>query len=267
MTTVLNTVRVLRYAAATGFADFFAVYTWRTWIFGWLSRVLCQVAFFALIGQLVDTPGQTRFLLVGNAVTIAAMESSAVVASTTWERRAGTLPLLVASPADPAVVFCGRSVHWIVSGVVTSLTSLLVLGPFFGLRYGPAQALAAAGITVVVSLSSYTFCLVLAGLVLRRMGLRNIVGNLASLSMMAFCGVQVPTDFWPRWVAAVAAVLPVTHGLSAMRALLDGAGAGRVLPAVLLEAVVGVGWAVVAALTFRRLAERGRADGSIEFGD
>nr|AGZ94021.1 ABC transporter permease protein [Streptomyces sp. MMG1612] len=267
MSSVLNTARVLRYAAATGFADFAAVYTWRTWTFGWLCRVLCQVSFFALVGRLVDTPGQTRFLLIGNAVTIAAMESSAVVASTTWERRAGTLPLLVASPAEPALVFCGRSVQWIASGVVTSLTCLLALGPFFGVRYGLGQALAAAGITVVVSLSSYTFCLVLAGLVLGRMGLRNIVGNLASLSLMAFCGVQVPTDYWPDWIGAVAAVLPVTHGLSAMRALMDGAAAGRVGSEVLLEAAVGAGWAVVAVLTFRRLAERGRADGSIEFGD
>lgn len=267
MNTVLNNARVLRYAAATGFADFAAVYTWRTWTFGWLCRVLCQVAFFALIGQLIDTPGQTRFLLIGNAVTIAAMESSAVVASTTWERRAGTLPLLVASPADPALVFCGRSLQWIASGVVTSLTSLLALGPLFGIRYGTGQALAAAGIILMVSLSSYTFCLVLAGLVLGRMGLRNIVGNLASLSLMAFCGVQVPTDYWPRWVGAAAALLPVTHGLASMRALLDGAPAGRVVPGVLLEAAVGAGWALVAVLTFRRLAERGRSDGSIEFGD
>lgn len=33
-----------------------------------------------------------------------------------------------------------------------------------------------------------------------------------------------------------------------------------------LEAAVGLGWLLVAALTLRRLAESGRRDGSIEFG-
>lgn len=32
------------------------------------------------------------------------------------------------------------------------------------------------------------------------------------------------------------------------------------------EAAVGLGWLLVAALTFRRLAESGRRDVSIEFG-
>jgi len=40
-----------------------------------------------------------------------------------------------------------------------------------------------------------------------------------------------------------------------------------VLPLVGFEVLVGLGWFLVAALTFRVLAERGRRDGSIEFGD
>jgi len=57
----------------------------------------------------------------------------------------------------------------------------------------------------------------------------------------------------------------VTHGVAAIRLLLSGAPAGQVLTSAGLQALVGGAWLVLAILTFDRLAERGRANGSIEF--
>lgn len=261
------TARVLRHAAASGFADFAAIYTWRTWTVGWLSRVLWQVAFYALVGRLLGSPVQGRFLLVGNAVMIAALESMFVIASTTWERRAGTLPLLLIAPGHPALVFAGRSVQWLVSGTATALISLYGLGLAFGVPWNPGRALAAVPLVVLVSLATYCFGLALAGLVLRTMGLRNVVANLVQLTLMTVCGVQVPVTFWPSWVGRVASVLPLTHGLSGVRGLLAGAPASSVAHQAGLEAAVAVCWLAVAMLTFRRLVDHGRRDGTIEFGE
>jgi ABC-2 type transport system permease protein len=262
-----GTLLVLRYSAASAFADFSTIYTWRTWTLGWLSRVLCQVAFFALIGRLLGAPEQGRFLLVGNAVMIAALESMFVVASTTWERRAGTLPLLLAAPTEPALVFAGRSVQWLASGSATAIISLCGLGLAFGLPLHLTTVLAAVPLVVLVSVSTYCFALVPAALVLRVMQLRNVVANLTMLTMMTFCGVQVPTTFWPGWVQGVASALPLTHGLAAVRAALAGADWSVVLPPVGAEVALATGWLAAAVLAFRRLAEHGRRDGSIEFGD
>jgi ABC-2 type transport system permease protein len=96
---------------------------------------------------------------------------------------------------------------------------------------------------------------------------RNVAGNLAHLSLMVLCGVQVPVTFWPGWVQAVAGVLPVNHGLAGLRTLLAGGPWPDVGRGLALELLVGLGWLVVAAVTFRRFAEHGRRDGSIEFGD
>lgn len=255
-----------RYAVVAGIADYAAIYTWRTWLAAWLSRVLCQVAFFALIGRLLDSPAATAFLLVGNAVVMAAVESCFVTASTTWERRSGTLPLLVAAPAGPLLAFGARSLFWPVSGTLTASISLFALAPLFGVPVPMPAGLLAVPLIALVALSTYTFALTLSGYVLRAMEARNVVGNVAHLSLMALCGVQVPVVFWPGWVQAVAGLLPVRHGLLGVRALLDGAPAGTVLRHAALEAAVGLGWLLAAALTFRRLAESGRRDGSIEFG-
>lgn len=264
----MTTARVLRASLDVARSELRQVYTWRTWLFAWLVRVLAQATFFTLIGLLLDSPERLRYLIVGNAVMLAVIEAMFVVPSTTWERRTGSLPLLVAAPASTATTFVGRSLMWLPSGIATSSIALLALGPVFGVSWTPGSAVAAIGCVVVIACSTYCFGLVFAAVVLRAMDVRNVVSNVVWLSLMTVTGVQVPTSFWPAPVEWAAQVLPVTHGLLAVRMLAEGgADAGAVLARVGLEAAVGALWLVVAALLLRQLAESGRRDGSIEFAD
>ncbi|WP_199041595.1 ABC transporter permease [Glycomyces salinus] len=260
-------LRILRYAAASGFADFRTIYTVRTWITGWLFRVLCQVSFFALIGRLIDSPEYTEYLLIGNAVMIAAMESLFVVASTSWERWTGSVPLLIAAPASLALVLCGRSVQWLASGTASATLALFLLSPLFGVDLRLPMALVVIPLIALVGLSTYCFGLILGGLVLRADSLRNVVGNLTMLSLMAISGAQVPVSVWPDWLQALSAVLPVHHGLAAIRGVLSAEmGFTEVLMHVGMEAIVGTASLGVAILGFKRFAESGRRSGAIEFG-
>ena len=265
MNTLVRTLRTMRHSAASGFADFARMFTWRTWTTAWLGRVVTQVMFFALIGLLLGDADAVRFLLIGNAVMIAASESLMTVASTTWERRAGTLPLLIASPTSPLVVFIGRSVQWLPSGTSSATVAFFVVAWVFGIDLPWPQALLVPALIAVVSISAYLFGSFLGALVLRAMDARNVVSNIAIWSMMAICGVNVPTDFWPRGVQAVASLLPVTHGLQAVRDLLDGAAAPVVLQGVGLELLVGAGWLMLALLSIQRLIDHGRRTGTIEY--
>lgn len=261
---IRDNLRILRWSATSALADLRTIYTWKTWTGGWLVRILAQVSFFALIGRLLGSTQVVHFLLVGNAVYVAASTAMFVVASTSWERMAGTLPLLVAAPAHPFTVFAGRSVQWLADGVAVSAVALFALGAAFGLPFAFPRALLAIPLLLLVASSVYCFGLVLAGIALRVMGLRNVVGNIGHLSLMILCGVQVPVTFWPGPVQAVSNVLPLRHGLAAIRAVVSGSG--PVLAEAARELAVGLGWLVVAGLVFRRLAEGGRKDGSIEFG-
>jgi ABC-2 type transport system permease protein len=264
---IRTTATALRYASTSALADLSVIYTWKTWTFGWLVRVLCQVAFFAFIGKLIGSPDTTNYLLIGNAVLIATMESAFVVASTTWERGLGTLPLLVAAPASLFTVFAGRSIQWIISGVTCANIALFGLAPLFGIHLDYPSALLAIPLTIAVSLSSYCFALALAGVVLRATTVRNIVGNLAWWSVALVGGVQVPVGFWPAWVRAASEVLPLRHGLDGVRTALSGGSLRHVGLDFALECAVGLGWLLVASLSFRWLAEGGRRTGSIEFGE
>jgi ABC-2 type transport system permease protein len=265
-------LRVLRYSAANALADLTLIYTPLTWTLGWLGRVVLQVVFFALVGVLLDSPEDLRFLFVGNAVMATAMEAMMCVASTTWERRAGTLPLLVAAPSRLWPVFVGRSLQWLPSGVATASVALFAVGPAFGLQWTIGSAVGAFGCLIVVAVTTYCVGLAVAAVVLAAMDLRNIAGNVSYIAMMLLCGVMVPVPFWPGWVQALAQGLPLTRALAAIRTLAGPAQvgpalAGTVVRDCLLALAVGTGWLVLAAVLLERLAQSGRRTGSIEFAD
>ena len=267
---MLTPLRVMRHSAAKAWADMWAMYSPLGWCLGWMSRVLMQVIFFAIIGLLLEDPDQVRYLFIGAAVMVTAVEVLISVASTTWERRQGTLPLLVAAPTRLWPVFVARSVQWIPSGVLTASVALFGLGPFFGVTFTPLRALATFACLVVAASTTYLFAMVLGALVLSAMSLRNVVSNVAQAVLMLACGVVVPVGFWPGWVQGVAQTLPLTHALAAVRALADPPGefpAAEVGRGLLLAMVAGAGWLVVAALVLERLAASGRRTGSIEFAD
>ena len=257
-------IRILGHAARTGYEDYFVEIGVRVWLLGWFLRVVVQVVFFALIGRLLGSEEQVRYLLIGNAVMLAAVGALLSVAGTTWERRAGTLPLLVASPTSPVVVFSGRSLAMAADGVVISMGALLIVAPIFDVSLPWARMPLVVPLVVVVALSTYALGTFLGGLVLHAMSTRNIVSNLAQTTMMAICGVNVPLSYYPDAVQWLAHALPLTHGLLAIRELLAGAGGATVLAYTGAELLVGLGWLALALLTFDRLAEHGRRDGSIE---
>ncbi|HZN77245.1 MAG TPA: ABC transporter permease [Micromonosporaceae bacterium] len=251
---------IVWYAVRSGLADYTAIYTWRTWLAGWYLRVLAQVMFFALIGTLLRSPERTWFLLVGNAILLAALEGIWALNLVNREREAGTLPLLAASPTSPVLVFAARGAYLVADGVLAALGALFVAGPVFGLPLPWPRSLLLVPLTVLVGASAYCAGVFLAGLLVRLRAVEAMVANLGVLALMALCGVNVP----PPTSAAYA--LPLTNGLVAVRQVLAGdlGSAGRHAVA---EALVGLCWLGLGVLTFQRLVQRGRRDGTLDFAD
>jgi ABC-2 type transport system permease protein len=257
---------VMRRAFLAGFADYREIFTWKSWLLGWYVRVLAQVSFFALIGRHVGSEDATFYLLVGNSLLLAAQTGVFSLNMTTTERWAGTLPLLVASPSSPVIVFASRGSYLAVDGAVTALGALFVAGPIFGMPLPWPSVLLVIPLTALVAWASYCFGTFLAGIVFRFREVNSLVVNTTYVAMMAACGVNVPLDYYPRALEIASHFLPLTNGLVAIRGVLEGTPAGEIGGYAALEAAVGVAWLTVALLTFNRLAERGRLDGSLDYG-
>jgi ABC-2 type transport system permease protein len=263
---VAATVTVMRHAFQAGLADYRAIFTWKSWLFGWFVRVVAQVSFFALIGIRLGNDRSAYFILVGNALAVAAQAGIFSLNMTTTERWAGTLPLLVASPSSPVVVFASRGSYLAVDGSLSALGALFVAGPAFGMHLPWPRILAVIPLTALVALVAYCFGTFLAGIVFRYRSVNSLVVMTGYIGLMTVCGVNVPLSYYPSALEWLARFLPLTNGLLAIREVFDGDAAGAVVGHAALEAAVGVGWMTVALLTFNRLASQGRLDGSLDYG-
>ncbi|GEL98366.1 hypothetical protein CTE05_19130 [Cellulomonas terrae] len=262
---MLSSTRTLRWSALAALQDFRVVYTIPTWTLGWLLRCICQVAVFALLGRYVGAADLEAFLLVGTAVLVGLASVSIVVQAAAWERRTGTLPLLVASPGSPFVVFVGRGTVWLLDGLLVSTLVLLIVPSLVGQAIDPLRVLCAVPLLGLTYLGAFFFAQTAAALTLDAPGARNLVSNLSAALVALLCGIQVPLEAWPSWVGAIAMVLPVTHGVVVVRSVVvDGS---LDVGALLAQVAVTVAWAVVAAVTFGQFLRRARRSGRIEFGE
>lgn len=261
----MTTLRILRYAFLAGMQDYATIFTWKSWLAGWYLRVVAQVAFFALIGDLLDSKSQQEFLLVGNAIVVAASEGIWALNVALWERQAGTLPLLLASPTSPVLVFASRGSYMVADGLAASLGALFLVGPLFGISFPWPEVLLVVPLTLLVGFTSYFVGTFLAGLIIRWREGNIVIANVGIVVVMTLCGVNVPLSFYPEPVAWVSQVLPLTHGLLAIRGVLDDESAWFILRESALEGAVGLAWLGLCIATFGRFVARGRVDGSLEF--
>lgn len=259
-----QTLRLLRHAAVFGFAELRAIYTWRTWTGGWLVRIVAQVTFFGLIGHLLDSPERTRFVVLGNIVVIAGVEACFLIASMCAERATGTLPLVVSTPGSHVPVFLGRGAHWLLTGTASATVALLTVPRLLGVEISPMSTLLVIAMLPVIGLSAYCYAYLLGNLALLAMRWQWLFLNLGYLLLMVLCGVNVPVAYWPQPLAALANILPVTHGLMAIRETVSGGTAGHILSELALEVGVGAAWLVLGVAVSRRFVSTGRRDGSIE---
>lgn len=243
-------------------ADFKTFYTWRTWLGAWLVRIVCQVAFYSMIGTMVGDSDYVVYLIIGAAMMACVAEALMTSASSTWDHTAGTLPLLVGSPVEPGFFYFGRSLMWPVSATATTSVAILALSLFFDLAWTPGQVVFLLLLVLLTALSTYCLALVVGSFSMLHPGARNVISAVITVLVSCFCGMVVPVEFWPTAIQWAAQVVPVTHGLDAVRGLQDGASASQIAMDALWTALVGVAWFLLSLLLFRRnfsIARSGRA--------
>lgn len=82
--------------------------------------------------------------------------------------------------------------------------------------------------------------------------------------IMIFCGITYPVSVLPEWMQAVAAWLPPTYAIRAIRAAgLNNAGLAELMPDLLALAGFGVAWLTIGYLAFQWTERRARRLGSL----
>jgi len=262
----MSHLRVYRHALRVGREDFRVFYAnWKVWLLAQGGRSIFAAATIALLGKLLGSNEQVFYLLIGNAVIVGAHSAAWGLQASTWDRWDGTYPFLVVSPMGLRPSVTGRSSIWVFGGAITAITTFIALTLMFGMPVPFPAALLVPAVLTIICTAAYAFSLGLGAVVVRVPRVRNILHGLAMTTLASFTGANVPVTFWPSWVQSIAAVLPITHGLRALRALLAHGPVTVIVEGLVLEVVVAGGWLAVAWLTMNAMANAGRADGSIDF--
>jgi ABC-2 type transport system permease protein len=229
-----------------------------------IPRILLQSLFFVFLAKAAGGDQLARFALIGNAIQIAVfmvmLSMEEVIESEKWN---DTFQYLIASPSSWFPNMLGKSMAYYGDALIATTVSFAVLIPVLHIQIILANLLKAVPIILIIiaSASALGWCIGAFSLPIRY---GFMICNLSAYAMMIFCGVNVPTSALPPAVQFIGNLLPVTHGLQAVRAVIDGATYASVLPLVGKEILIALIYSAIAWLTFGYRLRVTRQRGSFE---
>ena len=222
-----------------------------------------QLFFFAALGSYA-TDRSPAYFAIGNAVQVSALAGVfGMTMAIANERWFGTLPAILATPANRVALFAGRFMPFVANGLLVSLYAFAIGVIFLGVRLAPGS-LAVAGLALLATVFSCTAIGALQGAVSLRLRDGLFGANLVTMSILLFCGVNIPLNELPGWMQVIGNLLPFTHGLEAVRQAADGAGLDQVGGLIGIELAVGIAYAVLAFMLFSYLERSARANATLD---
>jgi ABC-2 type transport system permease protein len=240
---------------------------------GWLFhlKMLSRSAFDGLLGVtwplffatiaffLFRAGGGEQTLLyasLGAAVMgIWSMTSTSAGSALQRERWHGTLELLVAAPANFALILLPLTIAMSTIGAYCLVATLLWGRVLFGIELQVEQPLlfAVSIVAAVVSIGALGFLLAVSFV---RYRFAWALGNLFEYPVWLICGFLVPLSLLPGWVRPISWALAPTWGVRAIR---ESALGGSPLPDVLLCLGLGTAYVLLGVLVLERVLRAARA--------
>jgi ABC-2 type transport system permease protein len=170
-----------------------------------------------------------------------------------WERDAGVLTKLMATPTPHSALVAGKA---FASGVRAMSQVLIVLALSaimrIELNWNPLHLLAALFFVVIGSAFFTMLSVTLAGLVLKRDRLMGI-GQAITMPLFFASNALYPTNLMPGWLQVVSKVNPLSYEVDGLRGVLLGTSSNVALDigVLLVALVIGI---VAASSLLPRLA-------------
>ena len=250
--------------ARSTYLQYVALFQWAS-IRGYIAyKILLpvtQILFFVELGVYASGRQNALYFALGNAMQLTANAGIfGVIATVANERQYGTLPILLASPANRAVTFLSRAFVNVIDGILTVAVGLGIAVVLFGLDLHHANFPLLAFCVVLISLTTAGLGLMFGsiGLVMRD---AIIIANVVYYLLLIVCGVNFPVSRLPEVLQWVAYSLPLTRGIEAAREAAAGASLASVSGLLVGEVLVGVVWALAGYALFRGLEAYARRGG------
>ncbi len=241
-----------------------AMFNWATPI-GYVSYKLlqpvAQILFFTELGVFATGRSNAIYFALGNALQLTAINGIfGVIMTVGNERQFGTLPIVLASPANRVVTFLGRAFIHVIDGMAGVAIGLVLAVLMFKIDLSHANFPLLGMCVLMISLSTAGLGLMFGSLSLIMRDV-FVIANTAYYLLLVFCGINLPVDRLPQWAQAISFCLPLTRGVQAAREVVAGAGLVQVSGLLAGELVVGLVYAVIGYALFRWLENQARRGG------
>jgi ABC-2 type transport system permease protein len=250
-----------------------AVFSYRAQ-FGWLNPSmwltmkfvlsLSQMAFFVFVGLFSSGPSVIPFIAIGNALqTVSWNTVFSVVNITSQDKWDGTLPLVLATPANRLPLYIGRAMMHVFDGMLSVIISLFFAVFVFGVDFRNTNAPVLAIVVFFTAFAMAGFGLLIGGLSFYYRD-PMIFANIFLFSLLIFCGVNFPVQDLPSAVQPISYVFPLTYGVAAARKAIAGETILSVASLLVLELVVGFVSMMLGYFSFKAFEHVARKTGKIE---
>ena len=249
--------------ARSTYLQYVALFQWAT-IRGYVAYKIVlpvtQILFFVELGVYASGRQNALYFALGNALQITANAGIfGVIATVANERQFGTLPMLLASPANRLVTFLSRSIVNIIDGILSVIVGLSLTVVVFGLDLHRANLLLLGICVLLISATTAGLGLLFGsiGLIMRdAITIANVVYYL-----LITCGINFPVSRLPAAIQVISYGLPLTRGVEAARQAANGASIAQVGGLLVGELVVGVVYALAGYGLFVALEAYSRRGG------
>jgi ABC-2 type transport system permease protein len=196
------------------------------WVFIGLMQPIIYLALFApLLFGLVSTPGfppggAFNVFVPGLIIQLSLFGGAFVGFGLIAEMRAGVIERLRVTPASRVAMLLGRALRDVVILLVQAII-LIGLAIPFGLKIGLGAALIALLVLALVGLVMAPLSYAVALWLKSEDALAPFL-NAVALPLLLLSGILLPMTLAPKWLQVMAAINPLSHAVSALRAVFIG---------------------------------------------
>ncbi len=196
------------------------------WIIFGLFQPLCFFLLFApLLDKLVGNPGfgagSSLVIFTPGLLIMTAMYATAFVGFNLIDDiRSGVIERFRVTPINRVALLLGRSLRDVFILVIQSIF-LLILAWFFGLKAPLIGILLSFGLVIMIGFSISVISYSVAMILQNEDSLAPAI-NFFLLPAQLLAGVTLPLTLAPAWLARIAFFNPLSHAVSAARALFHG---------------------------------------------
>jgi ABC-2 type transport system permease protein len=228
-----------------------------------------QMAFFVFVAQFVVSKGiapadLVAYMAIGNAIQALSWNTVFAVVNITGEDKwQGTLPLVLATPAERLPLFIGRAMIHMFDGLVSVVFSFIFAAFLFGVSFANTDLFALAVVLLLTALTMAGFGLMVGGLAFY---FRNpiVFANIFTFVLLVFCGVNFPVSDLPAGIQFISYLIPLTYGVQAGREVIAGSTLADASPLIEQMLFAGLVAYALGYFFFRTFENSVRKNGRLE---